>query len=72
MLESLAREYLEVIDKIRYSEFADEEELRWLEGQRGLLHDQLCDLLGVPHDSDITDRARAIVLGALGEGRYGQ
>lgn len=70
VLESLAREYLDIIDRIRYSDFADQNELRWLEGQRGLLHDQPCDMLGISHDSDITEQARAIVLGAQGEGRW--
>jgi len=69
MLVSVAREYLAVIDRIRYSEFEDDAELRWLEGQRGVLHDQLCDLLGVPHDRDITAQARVIDLEARGEGR---
>lgn len=72
MLESLAHEYLEIIDRIQYGDFADRDELQWLAGQRAVIHDQICNLLGIAHDSDITERVRAIVLGSQGEGRWPQ
>ncbi len=33
MIGSIAREYLEVIDRINYGQFASKRELRYLEGQ---------------------------------------
>jgi hypothetical protein len=46
MLGSLAREYLDVIERLRWGEFRDKQEQRWLEGQRGLLHRQLEQVSG--------------------------
>ena len=41
MSANLAREYLDIIDKIRYGQFRDKKHLHWLEGQRAVLHNQL-------------------------------
>ena len=46
MVRSIAQEYLDVIYKIGHGEFRGKRELHWLEGQRGLLHDQLERLTG--------------------------
>ena len=46
MTSSIAREYLDTIDRIRYSKFKNKRDLRWLEGQRALLHRQLTELTG--------------------------
>jgi hypothetical protein len=67
MIGSIAREYVEVIDSIRYGQFADVSELRYLEGQRALLHQQLMELLG----REVTVReARILALQAQAGGDY--
>jgi hypothetical protein len=67
MLVSLAKEYLKTINHIRYRQFRDHEELRWLEGQRGLLHRQMTELLG--HKPEMSE-VRALVLEAQAAGYY--
>jgi hypothetical protein len=67
MISSIAREYVEVIDRIRYGQFADTDELRYLEGQRALLHQQLVELLG----RQVTAmEARVLALHAQAGGEY--
>ena len=67
MIGSIAREYVEVIDRIRYGQFADTDELRYLEGQRALLHQQLMELLG----GEVTvGEARGLALQAQAGGDY--
>jgi hypothetical protein len=69
MISSIAREYVEVIDRIRYGQFAGTDELRYLEGQRALLHQQLLELLG----REVTVReARVLALQAQARGEYGR
>jgi len=46
MIGSVAREYLDVIYKIGHAQFRGKSDLRWLEGQRRMLHDQLERLIG--------------------------
>jgi hypothetical protein len=46
MINSIAKEYIGVIDRIRNGSFSGKRDLHWLEGQRGLLHRQLCELAG--------------------------
>jgi hypothetical protein len=46
MINSIAKEYIGVIDRIRNGSFSGKRDLHWLEGQRGLLHDQLERLAG--------------------------
>jgi hypothetical protein len=68
MISGIAREYVEVIDLIRYGQFTDTDELRYLEGQRALLHQQLMELLG----QEITvSEARGLALQAQAGGEYG-
>ncbi|MEA3340885.1 MAG: hypothetical protein U9R15_13055 [Chloroflexota bacterium] len=67
MIGSIAREYLEVIDHIRYGQFANTHELRYLEGQRALLHQQMIELLGY---EPTMAQVRAIALQAQAEGDY--
>ena len=59
MLNSLAKEYLWMIDRIRWGEFRNTRELRWLEGQRALLHQQMTELLGRPVDMQTARRLAA-------------
>ncbi len=67
MIGSIAREYLEVIDRISYGQFSSTRELRYLEGQRALLHQQLTELLG--YEPTIA-QARALALHAQARGDY--
>jgi hypothetical protein len=68
MIGSIAREYVDVIDRIRYGQFVSTDELRYLEGQRALLHEQLMELLG----REVTVReARVLALQAQAGGEYG-
>ncbi len=67
MIGSIAREYLEVIDRISYGQFASKRELRYLEGQRALLHQQLTELLGY---EPTVAQARALALQAQARGDY--
>ena len=68
MISSIAREYVDVIDRIRYGQFVSTDELRYLEGQRALLHEQLMELLG----REVTVReARVLALQAQAGGTYG-
>jgi hypothetical protein len=46
LIGAIAQEYLSVIDRLRWGEFTDKREQRWLEGQRALLHQQLVELTG--------------------------
>ena len=67
MISAIARDYVEVIDSIHYGQFAGTDELRYLEGQRALLHQQLVELLG----REVTVReARALALQAQAGGDY--
>ena len=69
MIGGIAREYVEVIDRIRYGQFTNTDELRYLEGQRALLHQQLMELLG----RGVTVReARVLALQAQAGGEYGR
>jgi hypothetical protein len=65
VLASVAAEYVETIDRIRYGRFSNEQELRHLEGQRALLHQQLIELLG--HEPTL-EEARALVLQSRARG----
>ena len=68
MISGIAREYVDVIDRIRYGQFVSTDELRYLEGQRALLHQQLMELLG----REVTVReAQALALQAQAGGEYG-
>jgi hypothetical protein len=68
MIGSIAREYVDVIDRIRYGQFVSTDELHYLEGQRALLHEQLMELLG----REVTVReARVLALQAQAGGEYG-
>jgi hypothetical protein len=67
VIASIGREYLEVIDRIQYSEFGSKEELRYLESQRVLLHQQLRELLGY---EPTVEQVRSIVLDAQARGEY--
>jgi hypothetical protein len=68
MISGIAREYVDVIDRIRYGQFTDTDELRYLEGQRALLHQQLMELLG----REVTvSEARVLALQAQAGGEYG-
>ena len=66
MLASIAAEYVETIDRIHYGRFSNKQELRHLEGQRALLHQQLTELLG--HEPTV-EEARAIVLQSRARGK---
>jgi len=59
MIGSIAKEYLWVIDQIRYGQFRNTRELRWLEGQRALLHQQMVELLDRPVDIQTARRLAA-------------
>lgn len=65
MLASIAAEYVETIDRIRHGRFSNKQELRRLEGQRALLHQQLTELLG--HEPTI-EEARTLVLQSRAKG----
>lgn len=65
MLASIASEYVETIDRIRYGRFSNKQELRHLEGQRALLHQQLTELLG--HEPTV-DEARTLMLQSRARG----
>jgi hypothetical protein len=59
VLTTIAREYLATIAAIQHGSG----DVRALEGQRGVLHQQLCELLNQPHDRrfDMVREARRIV-----------
>jgi len=59
MIASIAREYLATIDAIQHARG----DVRHLEAQRGVLHQQLCELLNEPHahQFDMVQAARRIV-----------
>ncbi len=54
-----------MIDRIRYGQFEDVYELRYLEGQRALLHQQLVELLG--REEVTVEQVRALALLQPGE-----
>ena len=59
MIGQIAKEYLWMIDQIRYGEFRDSKDLRWMEGQRAVLHQQMVELLGHPVDIETIRRLAA-------------
>ena len=65
MIGSIAREYVEAIDRIQYGRFSSKQELRALEGQRALLHQQLTELLG--HEPTV-EEARALAMQSRARG----
>jgi hypothetical protein len=67
MIGSIAREYIEVIDRIQYGQFTSKQELRYLEGMRALLHRQLTELLGY---EPTVAQAQALALQSQAGGDY--
>jgi len=61
----LLREYVEHVDAMRSGQFSPRE-LHTLDSERVLLHDRLCELLGIDRDIDMYRRARAILMHARG------
>lgn len=59
MIGQIATEYLWTIDQIRYGQFRDKKHLRYLEGQRGLLHQQMVELLDRPVTMETVRRLAA-------------
>lgn len=62
---TLLREYINHVDMMRSGHFTTEE-IHTLDSERILLHDRLCDLLGIDHSVDMYQRARSILLYARG------
>jgi hypothetical protein len=70
LLVTTAQEYIETIRQIAFAQVSSPEEIRILEGQRGVLHEQLLSLLGMDRSSeeDMVKLAQVIVLEARAEG----
>lgn len=64
---TLLSEYVEHVDGMRSGQFTTGE-LHTLDSERVLLHDRLCELLGIDHSVDMYRRARAILMHARGAG----
>ena len=62
---TLLREYIEHVDAMRSGQYTTDE-THILDSERILLHDRLCDLLGVGHDVDMYRRAKSILMYARG------
>lgn len=69
LLASTAKEYLETIRQIAFGQ-GTVEEIRELEGQRAVLHEQLLSMLGLNRSSEesMVSLAQVIVLEARAEG----
>lgn len=69
LLASTAKEYLDTIRQISFGQ-GSVDEIRELEGQRAVLHDQLLSMLGMARssDQDMVRLAQQIVLQARAEG----
>jgi hypothetical protein len=63
----LLREYIEHVDMMRSGQFTTGE-LHTLDSERILLHDRLCELLGLDRSVDMYRRAQAILMYARGVG----
>lgn len=64
---TLLREYVEHVDAMRSGQFTTDE-IHTLDSERVLLHDRLCELLGIGHDVDMYRRATSILMYARGAG----
>jgi hypothetical protein len=64
---NLCVEYVEHVDNMRSGQFSTRE-LHTLDSERVLLHDRLCELLGLDHSIDMYRRARSILMYARGVG----
>ena len=62
---TLLREYCEHVDMMRSGRFTTDE-LHTLDSERILLHDRLCELLGLARSVDMYRRAQAILMYARG------
>lgn len=69
LLLSIAKEYIETIRTIAFGQ-GSMEEIRELEGQRAVLHEQLLTMLELKRNSenDMVQLAQAIILEARAEG----
>ena len=64
-LVSLCREYVELVDSMRFGQYS-RDELRQLDSQRQVTHNQLLDITGLERDTDMYAYARAVLLVAQG------
>lgn len=64
-LISLCREYVELVDSMRFGQYS-RDELRELDSQRQGTHNQLLDITGMDRSEDMYAYARAVLLAAQG------
>lgn len=64
-LISLCREYVELVDAMRFGQYS-RDELRELNSQRQVTHNQLLDITGMDRSEDMYAYATAVLLAAQG------
>lgn len=67
-LLSLCKEYIKLVDTMRSGQYTLEE-LRELDSQRQVTHNQLLELTDLEREDDMYAHARAVVIAARAQGR---